>query len=212
MKKQSMEEQTPEGCGHEGWGPEGGPEGWGGPKFRAYSSLSRPHVRSFLCLSGYLLVEFWWCLRRRSPQMCTFGVLGLSCEAPWDRSERCSVFLRMDRDYESPDLTYKISRRDKFGTRKIEETARPDSTWLEAWMHLSQDTKTKRNSRLEKKNMLVCKQHAATGNLRGCDKKIVAVDHSYQSNQKKSGNSFMRRPKLKSSDLVRFKASHSLQI
>ena len=39
-------------------------------------------VSLFLCLSGCLLVEFRWCLRRRSPQMCTFGVLGLSCEAP----------------------------------------------------------------------------------------------------------------------------------
>ena len=28
------------------------------------------------------LVEFWWCLMRRDPQMCTFGVLGLSCETP----------------------------------------------------------------------------------------------------------------------------------
>ena len=29
-----------------------------------------------------LLVEFWWCLKRRDPQMCTFGALGLSCETP----------------------------------------------------------------------------------------------------------------------------------
>ena len=29
-----------------------------------------------------LLVEFWWCLKRRSPEMCTFGVLWLLCEAP----------------------------------------------------------------------------------------------------------------------------------
>ena len=27
-------------------------------------------------------VEFWWCLKRRGPEMCAFGVLGLSCEAP----------------------------------------------------------------------------------------------------------------------------------
>ena len=27
-------------------------------------------------------VEFWWCLKRQCAQMCTFGVLGLLCEAP----------------------------------------------------------------------------------------------------------------------------------
>ena len=53
----------------------------GGPKFRAFFSLSRHKFRSFL-LSGGLLVEFWWCLKRRGAQMCTFGVLRLSCEAP----------------------------------------------------------------------------------------------------------------------------------
>ena len=53
------------------------------PKFRAFFcfSLSRLHFRS-LCLSlwvsscGILVV-----LKRRDPQMCTFGVLGLSCGA-----------------------------------------------------------------------------------------------------------------------------------
>ena len=30
--------------------------------------LSRPQFRSF-CLSGYLLVEFWWCLKRRGTEM-----------------------------------------------------------------------------------------------------------------------------------------------
>ena len=81
----------------------------------------------------------------------------------------------MDGDHESPDLTYKTSSQDKVGTRKIEETARPDSIWLEAWIQLS---KTQQRRGIPgKKNMLVCKQHAATGNLRGCDKKIVIVDH-----------------------------------
>ena len=27
-------------------------------------------------------MEFWWCLKRRGPEMCTFGVLGLSCASP----------------------------------------------------------------------------------------------------------------------------------
>ena len=34
----------------------------------------------FFSLSGCLLVEFWWCVKRQCPQMCTFGVLTLSCE------------------------------------------------------------------------------------------------------------------------------------
>ena len=58
-----------------------GPQGWGtegwGPKFRAVFSLSRTIF--FLSSLGGLLVEFWWCLKRQVPQMCTFGVLGLSC-------------------------------------------------------------------------------------------------------------------------------------
>ena len=42
-----------------------------------------PHPFSlFLFLSGCLLVEFWWCLKRWRPQMCAFGVLWLLCEAP----------------------------------------------------------------------------------------------------------------------------------
>ena len=39
-------------------------------------------VSLFLCLSGCLLVEFWWCFEGRNPEMCTFGVLGLSCASP----------------------------------------------------------------------------------------------------------------------------------
>ena len=41
--------------------------------------LPFPPQFSLFLLSGCLLVEFWWCLKRRDPQMCTFGVLGLSC-------------------------------------------------------------------------------------------------------------------------------------
>ena len=71
----------PERCGPEGWRLEGrGPEG-GEPTISRFFSLSRSHFRSF-SFSGGLLVEFWWCLKRRDPQVCTFGVLGLSCEAP----------------------------------------------------------------------------------------------------------------------------------
>ena len=64
------------------WGPKGvGPELWEGPKFRAFFPLPPLFSLFFLSL-GVLLVEFWWCLKRRDPQMCTFGVLGLSCETP----------------------------------------------------------------------------------------------------------------------------------
>ena len=63
--------------GPEGWGPEGwAPEGWVDPKF----SVFQCPATFFLPSLGGLLVEFWWCLKRRDPQMCTFGVLGLSCE------------------------------------------------------------------------------------------------------------------------------------
>ena len=44
--------------------------------------FSPPQNSFFSLLSGGHLVEFWWCfLKRRDPRMCTFGVLGLSCEA-----------------------------------------------------------------------------------------------------------------------------------
>ena len=51
-----------------------GPRRVGGPKFRAFCSLSRPHFRSF-SLSGGLLVEFWWCLKLQDPVMCGRGRL-----------------------------------------------------------------------------------------------------------------------------------------
>ena len=44
----------------------------------ALCSLSRSHFRSF---SGSLLVEFWWCLKRRC-QLCTFGLTGCRVK-PW---------------------------------------------------------------------------------------------------------------------------------
>ena len=56
------------------------------PKFRAFFSLLPPQF-SFFSLSWGPFVEFWWCLKRWGPEMCTFG-LGLSCgtlAAPPDR-------------------------------------------------------------------------------------------------------------------------------
>ena len=51
----------------EGWSRRVGPPKGGGPKFRAFSSLSPPPFSLFLCLSGGLLVEFWWCLDAHVP-------------------------------------------------------------------------------------------------------------------------------------------------
>ena len=69
-----------EGCGPEGWGPEGWDES--APNFALFFPSPATMFALFVLSLGVLLVEFWWCLKRRGPQMCTFGVLGLSCEAP----------------------------------------------------------------------------------------------------------------------------------
>ena len=68
--------------GPEGWGARrvGGPEGWG-PKISRFFPLPPP-FRSF-CVSLWvffrgILVVF----EASGPEMCTFGVLGLSCETP----------------------------------------------------------------------------------------------------------------------------------
>ena len=60
----------------------GTPKG-GGPKISRFFPLSRTPIFALFCLSlsGCLLVDFW-CLKRRDPQMCTFGVPGLMCETP----------------------------------------------------------------------------------------------------------------------------------
>ena len=66
----------------EGWvGPQrvGGPKG--GPKMSLFFPPLPPHFSFFVLSRGGLFVEFWWCLKRQVPEMCTFGVLGLSCEA-----------------------------------------------------------------------------------------------------------------------------------
>ena len=64
----------------------GAPEGWalkgGGPKNSLFFFPLPPQFSLFFHSLGGVLVKPWWCLKRRDPQMCTFGVLGLSCEAP----------------------------------------------------------------------------------------------------------------------------------
>ena len=54
----------------------------GGPQFRVFVFPLPPQFSFFLPSLGGLLVEFWWCLKRRGPEMRTFGALGLSCETP----------------------------------------------------------------------------------------------------------------------------------
>ena len=58
-------------------------EAWkgGGPKNSLFFSSPAP-VSFFFCLSGCLLVEFWWCFRRLEPSNVHVWALGLSCQAP----------------------------------------------------------------------------------------------------------------------------------
>ena len=72
--------------GPKGGAPKGGalkcgPDFWGAKISRFFCPLSRYNFHSFLPSLGGLLVELWWCLKRRAPQICTFGIFGLSCEA-----------------------------------------------------------------------------------------------------------------------------------
>ena len=59
----------------------GPPLRWTAQNFALFFPLP-PQNSFFSSLSGGLLVEFWWCFKGPDPQMCTFGVLGLLCEAP----------------------------------------------------------------------------------------------------------------------------------
>ena len=89
----------PEGWRPKRWGPSGGasrvgslrlgPEGWEGQNF-AFFSLSRHNFLSF-----FLFLGSFWCLKRRGPEMCTFGVLGLSCEARAVPKLRCLQNVQM---------------------------------------------------------------------------------------------------------------------
>ena len=73
---------APKGGAPKGGVSKGGARRVGGPKFRAFFFPVPPQNSFFSSLSGGLLVEFGWCLKRRGAQMCTFGVLRLSCAGP----------------------------------------------------------------------------------------------------------------------------------
>ena len=67
---------SPEGWSPEGWSPEraqkgGGPEGWSPEGWR-------PKISRFF----FLLLGSFRGLKRRGPEMCTFGVLRLLCASP----------------------------------------------------------------------------------------------------------------------------------
>ena len=64
----------------------------GEPKISRFFFPSRSHFRSF-SLSGGLLVEFWWCLKRLDPQMCTFGVSGCRANPPATKIGRAKTKL-----------------------------------------------------------------------------------------------------------------------
>ena len=74
---------APKGGGPEGWGARrvGGPKG-GGPEISRFFFPRPPLCSFFLPLLGVVSWNFGGVIEGRDPQMCTFGVLGLSCEAP----------------------------------------------------------------------------------------------------------------------------------
>ena len=62
----------------DGWGPDGrGPEGWEAQNFALFFFRFALFVSLWVSSRGFLVV-----FEGRGRQMCTFGVLGLSCEAP----------------------------------------------------------------------------------------------------------------------------------
>ena len=72
----------------EGWGAEGAgarrvaAEGWTAQNFALFFSLSHRKFHSFFSLWGVFSLNFGGVWKRWGRQMFTFGVLGLSCEAP----------------------------------------------------------------------------------------------------------------------------------
>ena len=69
--------------GPEGWSPEGrSPEGWGAQNFALFFSLLPPQCSFFFLSLGFLSWNFGGVFEGRGLEMCTFGVLGLSCASP----------------------------------------------------------------------------------------------------------------------------------
>ena len=78
---QTQKKWSPEGWGPKGAAPKGGPEGWGAQNFALFFPSPTTNFALFisLCVFSWSFGGVW---KRRGRQMCTFGVLGLLCEAP----------------------------------------------------------------------------------------------------------------------------------
>ena len=76
--------EAQKGGAQKGGAAKGGAPKGGAPKIlRFFFSLSRRKFHSFFSLWGVLSLNFGGVFEGRGAQMCTFGVLGSSCEAPW---------------------------------------------------------------------------------------------------------------------------------
>ena len=73
---------APKGGAQKGGAQKGGAPKGGGPKILRFFFPPPATIFILLFLSWGPFVEFWWCLKRRGLEMCTFGVLGLSCASP----------------------------------------------------------------------------------------------------------------------------------
>ena len=73
---------APKGGVLKGGAPKGGAPKGAGPKLSRFFSPLPPHFRSFCLSLGVFSWNFGGVFEGRRTQMCTFGVLGLSCEVP----------------------------------------------------------------------------------------------------------------------------------
>ena len=60
----------------------GPPFPWTAQNFALFFLSPSPKISFFLLSLGGLLVEFWWCLKRRGAPMCTFGLSGCGVKPP----------------------------------------------------------------------------------------------------------------------------------
>ena len=87
------------GCVQDFWAPPPDRPSPGPPKFSLFFFSLPPEISFFLLSLRGLLVEFWWCLKRRDAQMCAFGVLWLSCGTPAVHLERARESPTRDRHH-----------------------------------------------------------------------------------------------------------------
>ena len=114
-----------------GGAQKGGAQKGGGPKISRFFFPSSATIFHLLSLSWGPFVEFWWCLKRRGPEMCTFGVLGLSCASPggpvwWGRRG-------FTRQPESPNVHISGFRPSKTPTKFNERTPKREKKERKLW-------------------------------------------------------------------------------